>query len=73
MQRGFFTNSVGDLLPALGFLGGLYNFCNFVIIFSLMKSGWYVELATYFTDLEMIEYYQKTCGWNRSLQKLKTT
>ena len=30
MQRGFFTNSAGDLLSALGFLGGLYNFCNFV-------------------------------------------
>ena len=38
MQRGFFTISTGDLLLALGFLGGLYNFCNFVIIFSLMKS-----------------------------------
>ena len=36
VQRGFLTNSMGDLLPALGFLGGLYNFCNFVIIFSLM-------------------------------------
>ena len=36
VQRVFFTNSVGDLLPALGFLGGLYNFFNFVIIFSLM-------------------------------------
>ena len=36
MQRGFFINSTGDLLPTLGFLGGLYNFCNFVIIFSLM-------------------------------------
>ena len=36
VQRGFFTNSAGDLLPTLGFLGGLYNFCNFVIIFSLM-------------------------------------
>ena len=35
VQRGFFTNSAGDLLTALGFLGGLYNFCNFVIIFSL--------------------------------------
>ena len=34
VQRGFFTNSAGDLLSALGFLGGLYNFCNFVIIFS---------------------------------------
>ena len=36
-------------------------------------SRWYVEVATYFTDLEMIEYYQKTCEWNRSPQKLKTT
>ena len=25
-ERGFFTNSAGNLLPALGFLGGLYNF-----------------------------------------------
>ena len=33
VQRGFFTNSMRDLLPALGFLGELYNFCNFVIIF----------------------------------------
>ena len=36
MQRGFFTDSMGHLLPTLGFLGGLYNFCNFVIIFFLM-------------------------------------
>ena len=36
VQRGFFTNSEGDLLRALGLLGGLYNFSNFVIIFSLM-------------------------------------
>ena len=36
VQRGFFANSAGDLLPALGFLGGLHNFCNFVIIFPLM-------------------------------------
>ena len=36
VQRDFFTNSAGDLLPTLGFLGGLYNFCNFVIIFFLM-------------------------------------
>ena len=34
VQIGFFTNSTGDLLLALGFLGTLYNFCNFVIIFS---------------------------------------
>ena len=36
VQRGFFTNSVSDLPPTLGFLCGLYNFCNFVIICSLM-------------------------------------
>ena len=30
VQIGFFTNSLGDLLPTLGFLGGLYNFFNFV-------------------------------------------
>ena len=33
VQRGFFTNSAGDSLPALGFLGGLYNFLNFLIVF----------------------------------------
>ena len=38
MQRGIFTNNTGDFMLALGFLGGLYNFCNFVLIFSLMKS-----------------------------------
>ena len=58
VQRGFFTNSKGDLLPVLELLGGLHNFCNFVIKFSLMW-GRYVEVATYFTDLEMIKYYQK--------------
>ena len=36
VQRSFYKNSMGDLLPALRFLGELYNFCNFVIIFSLM-------------------------------------
>ena len=36
MQERFFKNSTGDLLPALRFLDGLYNFCNFVIILSLM-------------------------------------
>ena len=34
LQRGFFTNSAGDLLP--DFLGGLYIFYNLVIMFSLM-------------------------------------
>ena len=36
LKRRFFKNNAGDLLPDLRFLGGLYNFCNFVIIFSLM-------------------------------------
>ena len=36
MQQSFFTNVAGNLLPALEFLGRLYNFCNLVIIFSLI-------------------------------------
>ena len=32
-QVGFFKNSPGNLLQALRFLGRLYNFCNFIIIF----------------------------------------
>ena len=31
VQRGFSKIGAGDLLPALRFLGELYNFCNFVI------------------------------------------
>ena len=27
--------------------------------------------VTYFTDSEMIEYYQKTCGWNSKSAKIK--
>ena len=37
VQKVFFKNSTGDLLPTLRFLGGLYNFCNFVIIFPLTE------------------------------------
>ena len=36
VQKHFFKNSIGDLLPGLRFLGGLYNFCNFAIILPLM-------------------------------------
>ena len=36
MQEHFFKNSTCDLLTALKFLGRLYDFCNFVIILSLM-------------------------------------
>ena len=32
VQRGFLKDSSGDLSP-LRFLGGVYNFCNFVIIY----------------------------------------
>ena len=31
VQRDFSKNGAGDLLSALRFLGGVYNFCNFVI------------------------------------------
>ena len=30
VQRGFFKNNADDLLPTLRFLGGLYNFCNYI-------------------------------------------
>ena len=36
VHSGFYKNRSGDLLPTLRFLGRLYSFCNFVIIFSLM-------------------------------------
>ena len=29
-QRGFFKNSMGDLLPALRFLGRVCKFCNYI-------------------------------------------
>ena len=62
MQREKNKNVASDLLAALRFLGRPYNFCNFVIIFSLIKSQRYVKVVTYFTDSEMIKYYQKPCG-----------
>ena len=37
LERGFFKNSTGDVLPSLRLLSKLYNFCNIVIIFSLMQ------------------------------------
>ena len=30
LQRSFFKNSMGGLLPALRFLGRLCNFCNYI-------------------------------------------
>ena len=37
MKRGFFKNSTGNLLTNHRFLVSLYDFCNFIIIFSLMQ------------------------------------
>ena len=34
-KRGFFTNSTGNLLPNLEFLGRQYNFCNLIILFNV--------------------------------------
>ena len=62
MQKDFFKN-MGDLLPTLRFLGRLYNFCNFVIY--IFFEEWH------FTDSEMIEYYQKMCGWSSKSTKTK--
>ena len=58
VQRGFFKQSVGDLLPALRFLGKLYNFYNFAIIFSLMEVMMICRRAKNFPDSKMVEYYQ---------------
>ena len=67
--------------PPQGFWGGCTIFVILELYFFYYKSQWYVEvfyifyiffcIFTYFTYLEMIKYYQKTCGWNRSLRKLK--
>ena len=69
LQQGFFTNSVADLLPTLDLLGGLYTFCNLVIMFSLMQITMTCKKVSYFTDLEMVKYYQKRCGWNSKSSK----
>ena len=50
---------MGNLLPAPRFLRGLCKFCDFAITFPLMEVTMIYRRATYFTDLEMIEFYQK--------------
>ena len=47
VQRGFFKNRMGNLLPALRFLGGMYNFCNFVIFF-LMQGMMMCRRVTFY-------------------------
>ena len=55
LQRVFFKNSTGHLLLALRFLGGLYNFHHFLIIFSLLLVMMMCSRrAKYFTDSKMI-------------------
>ena len=36
VQRSSFENTVGGLLPTLRFVGGLYNFSNFVTVFNVI-------------------------------------
>ena len=64
MQTGFFKNSTVDLLPAQGFLGELYNFCNFVIRFSLIIFCNYIFPIVVIVYSEMIGYYLKACSRN---------
>ena len=68
IQRGFFKNSMGDLLNTLKFLSGLYTFCNFVIIFSLM-SWWYVEEQHIFQIQKWLNTTRKGAAEIRNLRK----
>ena len=70
MQRGFFKNSVGDLLPALRFLGGLHNFCNFVVIFSLINVTMICRRATFYR-YGNDQILPKTCSWNSKSAEAK--
>ena len=36
VQRSSFKNTVGGLLPTLKFVGGLYNFSNFITVFNVI-------------------------------------
>ena len=60
MQRGFFKNSAGDLLPTQGFWVSCIVFLILQLYFNVSHKR-YDKKATYFTDWEMIDYYQKTC------------
>ena len=60
MQRGFFKKYFFKKLPFLKFLGGLRNFGNFnYIFFNIILDEMICRRLTYFTDSEMIKYYQK--------------
>ena len=70
VQRGFFKNSMVDLLLTLRFLGGLYHFCNFVIIFSLMLQ-WYVEMPHILQIWKWFNTTKKCVAEIASLQKFQ--
>ena len=67
----FFKNSACNLLLALIFLSWLFNFCNFVITFSLMQVTMICRRVKYFRWSEIIEYYGKKCSWNSMSMKTK--
>ena len=64
-QKGFFKNSAGNLLPALRFHGGLYNFGNYNFL------QWPSNTFYRFGNDQILP---KTCAAETaSLRKLKTT
>ena len=82
MQQGFFTVSVGDLLPSLEFLGRLYNFCNFCFLlvfdhFQICKICHYYHRSSWFIFIFSLILFgnnrilPKTCSWNSKSSKTK--
>ena len=69
VQRGFFKNNAGNLLPTLRFLGRLYNLHHFVIIFSLIKSQWYAEEQHILQTWQTSNTMKKCAADIASLQK----
>ena len=65
VQECFFKNSASDLLPALRFLGGLYNFCNFVKV-------WCVKEQHILQIRKWSNTTKKCVAEIASFQKLKT-
>ena len=59
VQRDFIKNSKRDLLSTLRILTRLLNFCNFVVIFSLMQLTMICTRVAGFADLEMMNTAQK--------------
>ena len=69
-QRSIFFSKIAEVIycPHHGLWAGCIIFVNlYVFIFSLIIC----RRATYFTDSEMIKYYQTMCGWNSKTMKTK--